>query len=870
MTRASKKETPPSVPVPFLKRVSFTLIATLHALSALLFFTNLTRNPYYTQIALLYVFVALIGITWAIQAWREGAIRLPRLAFEWPMLCFLSVAFVSSVWSWATHEMLRPGILYESLRVWMFTLVNSVMAVYLPCLFTKPIGEEPVKISIWSDILLALCWGGLWFGFHSNKDPDPAALIWDSYGGIVWGLGCLYAVLRTRRGEAIEFFHVIFAVAFAAGLYGLMQYSGRDIIWSSLIMPYGGRPVSTFGNPNFLSSYLMMVCPVALAFGLQSARANRWGYLLISFVCALSVLCTLTRSSYVGLLVALIVTLFLMYPVSKATVAKTLGVGAAAAALFATLVLLFPKTPVSALQSPLLRFTEVFDAMRSGQAYGPWHQRILIWSSSWDMLQQNVLFGKGWGCFELFYPFFQGKYLYAPVLSMFRTHANNAHNVLMELWAQVGMVGAGMAIWMFVTIVVSGFKIVGKESAGLGRAVSAALLGAITGMVADNFFGNVSIFFATPAFLFWWNVGALSNESNKRDFTLKPLSSFGRPLLVLFTAFCLFTIVYFYKRWKQEIFYFQGFREAKMGDVSKSVKSLEKAYEWFPGEVNSNYEMGNSYARYARMMAERGLPEEAKKYEQKAIDGFMAALHANPGYDEIYFNLGVTQASTGQQEEGMRNLEISLYINPLLREAYGALANLYLQMGKPAEAANVYERGVDVFPRDKDLWNNLGYSYSQLKDHRKSFESYKRAIMIDPGFNQGWQNLALAAQALGEKKDPILQVPDIIRQMEGHLSRRDYAAALPSAQRAVEILPESADAHLSLANILFYLNQLDRSENEFKRAIELRPGFVIAHTNLGRLYQSKEQIDLARKKFQDALAVDPNDKEAQSALNSLK
>ncbi len=866
MSRGNKKETPVSIALPLPRRVSLALLALLHVLCSLFFFTNLTRNPYYTQIALLYVLIALIGLCWAVEVWQSGMVALPRFPFEWPLAVFLAAALVSTVWSWITHAGLRPGIAYEGLRVWTFTLVNCVMALYLPGLFTKPVGTEPVKLSIWSDLVLATLWGLMWFGFHSNKNPDPTALIWDSYGGILWVMGVIYAVMRTRRGEAVAFFHVIFAISFLAGLYGVMQYSGRDIIWSSLVVPYGGRPVSSFGNPNFLSSYLMMVCPVALAFGLKSEKSGRWGYFLVAIVCALGVLVTLTRSTYVGLLVTLVVMGLLLFRLDPKAILKATAI---AVLLFIILILLFPKTPISAVQSPLLRFTEIFDAMKSGQTYGPIHQRILIWSSGWDMLKQNFLLGIGWGVFELFYPFFQGKYMYVPMLATFRTHANNAHNILMEMWAQVGMLGTGTAIWLFVTMAVGGMKIVKSESDGLGRFVSAALLSGLAGMVADNFFGNVSIFFATPAFLFWWNAGALTNESRGRAPQAKPLPAYGRPLLALFGLFCIFVLIYFAKRWKQEVYYFEGFRLSKTGDIAKSVKALEKAYEWFPGEVNSNYEMGNSYARYGRLLAEKGLNEEARKYEEKALFAFNAALEANPGYDEIYFNLGVTQAQMGLREDGIRNLEMSVYINPLLREAYGALANIYLQKGESANAAAVYERGVEMFPKDKDFWNNLGYCFSQIGNHRKSFESYKRAVQVDPQFAQGWQNLGLAARSLGETKDPILRVPQWINEMESAIARRDYAAALIPAKRVVETLPDSADAHLSVGNILFYRARYDDAEKEFLRAIELRPSFVIAHTNLGRLYQMKGNTEAARRKFKDALAFDPNDKEAQSALGSL-
>ena len=36
-----------------------------------------------------------------------------------------------------------------------------------------------------------------------------------------------------------------------------------------------------------------------------------------------------------------------------------------------------------------------------------------------------------------------------------------------------------------------------------------------------------------------------------------------------------------------------------------------------PAEVNSNYEVGNSYARYGKFLAEKGIPDEGRKNFKK-------------------------------------------------------------------------------------------------------------------------------------------------------------------------------------------------------------------------------------------------------------
>lgn len=846
-------------------RAAFAVLGLIHLVTPLLFFTNLTRNPYYTQIALLNLGIALAVFLWAANAWMSGELVLPRFPFEAPMYVFLAFSLISTVLAWATYNSLRAGIMFEGTRVWSFSLFNGLFALYLPAVFAKPLGSEPKRLSIWTDIVVALLWGAMWLGFHSNRDPNPALLIWDTYGGLLWIMAGVYAIARTRRGLAIEYFHLIFVVSLVAGIYGIMQYAGKDIIWNSPIQPYGGRPVSTFGNPNFLSSYVLLVSPLAFAFGLGAEGKNKSGYFVIALVSAVSVLCTLTRSSYLGLLAAYLAMGAVLVRGDQRVLAKRLLWVALGFVLF---LLIFPKTPVNTFQSPLARFTEIYTTMKAGQPYGPWHQRIMIWSSAWDMLHQNLLLGVGWGCFELFYPFFQGKYLWAPVLSGFRTHANNAHNILLEIWSQTGFLGAGAAIWILVTVLVSGWVVVRRQTEGTARLVTAALWGGFVGMIVDNFFGNVSIFFAVPAFLFFWNTGSLFSEGQPR-IDRRPLSdAWGRPLLIVIAALCLAQSVYFVKRWKQETFYFSGFKMSKTDNVAKAIKDLELAYEAFPGEVNGNYELANNYARYASMVAGRGMTEEAKKYQAKGADLYRAALDANPGYDEIYFNLGVVKLQMGETELGISYLETALFINPLLRDAYASLGNVYLQRGDIPSAIKVLQTASEAFPRDKDFWNNLGYCYSQLKDHPKAIEAFRKALMVDPGFKPAWQNLAVALRD-SHTTDPIVEVPDLIKQMEELLGKKDYPRALAVAQRIATLMPDNADAHLSVGNIYYYLGKLDESEAELKKATALRPEFVIAHVNLGRVYQAKKQYDRAFRSFHTALDFNADDKEAKEALNSL-
>ena len=102
-------------------------------------------------------------------------------------------------------------------------------------------------------------------------------------------------------------------------------------------------------------------------------------------------------------------------------------------------------------------------------------------------------------------------------------------------------------------------------------------------------------------------------------------------LLILVTCSVLFSSVYYFRRWKQEVDYFQGLKEAKSGALLPSIKSLESAVSWFSKEVNTNYELGNSYSRYAHELQTKGLIDEARKTLLAALRRELLQLHTRVG-----------------------------------------------------------------------------------------------------------------------------------------------------------------------------------------------------------------------------------------------
>ena len=126
---------------------------------------------------------------------------------------------------------------------------------------------------------------------------------------------------------------------------------------------------------------------------------------------------------------------------------------------------------------------------------------------------------------------------------------------------------------------------------------------------------------------------------------------------------------------------------------------------------------------------------------------------------------------------------------------------------RPTVTAEAYQE----YLRGRYHWNNW-----TPESFRKALEHFERAIAQDPTF-------ALAYAGLG----------DVLGSMAfyGFLPPEEtFPRARAAAQRALELEPAIADAHVTLALVhLFFERNWEASEREFKTAIKLNPQLAVAH-----------------------------------------
>jgi len=305
-----------------------------------------------------------------------------------------------------------------------------------------------------------------------------------------------------------------------------------------------------------------------------------------------------------------------------------------------------------------------------------------------------------------------------------------------------------------------------------------------------------------------------------------------------------------------EVNYFAGFKYSKRGEIKHAIKFLEKSHKCYP-EVNSEYELGNCYAR------ENQIDDSVRAYYQ--------ALGANCGYDEIHFNLATIYARKQDFRNAMMNYSESIYINPMSQESYLALGNIFLKNVDVylENAIKLFEKSVIFYPENMDIWNNLGFLYTKKATPeavRKAINAYHKALELNPEFELARHNLAQLLKS-NNMSDPMLDYGTIMSQVEERISAKDWNKVIPLCKKLISISPKSFKARFYLANTLFTLGQIDESIEEYSKALDIDGNNVYAHTNLGLAYYQKQDYPNARKEFETVLRLDPKNQLARERLN---
>jgi tetratricopeptide (TPR) repeat protein len=654
-----------------LRLVRFFFYA-LILLVPLLFFTKLTQNPFFIQYTILKVFMGVILLIVICQNTFKRNFSWYPTAMDKPFVGVSAVVLASVICSMLVHLGERKAIFLTAQEGFIFLFFNCIFMFYLTLLVLRK--ETHIKATI----------------------------------------------------------YLLFAVAGLASLYGILQYWGIEPIWGKQINPFGGRCISTFGNPAFLGSFLVVLLPAGLVqIMLTRNKKNRFFFFLTTSLMFTALIATSTRSSWLGFAFSLLVLIIFLWRKNpagrlKGFIGLLLIIGIIAAAL------IFTAPGRKVVQERTDSIFHVDKISSSGS------QRLLVWQVAFDIFHDQPVLGTGWWTLKIFYPWYQGKYLLLPQYAPLKNYTLQAHNHILQLLAETGILGLAAFIWLWAVLIGSAVKIYRKTENENHALLITALLAGILGMLLDNML-NVTLYYPSPAMVFWiatgmiFAIGHLKEDKKEEQVTATGKKGYlfkGAASLIM-AVLAIVVIRTSINQLRAADIFFTAFTYAHVEPpmMDKAIAEYEKSLVLDPDNDEILYELGNAYAH------QNELDKARSRYERAAL--------LNPGYEEVFYNLGVMNLYLNSENEAFSNFEKVLKLNPNNMDALLKLGGMYIVLKNWPKARDYYEKMVSIAPDMVKTRLHLGNIYFALSMDDKAIQEYEKVMMLDPKDPTAYNNRGL-------------------------------------------------------------------------------------------------------------------------------
>lgn len=326
---------------------------------------------------------------------------------------------------------------------------------------------------------------------------------------VAYAILCAGTLVVVARGGFRVWLTAVLAGGTLAGLYGIAQYFGLELIVRDSIRVDWWRPFSTSGNPNFLGAYMVLIAPLAAA-ALVTARRRSVALLSLAAlaVTVLTALCTYSRAAWLGLAVAAAV--FGVLCALRLTRADAQGPWrrlASACAMVVVLAGIFfaPQSPLGASRADWSAAQRAWTTIEPGDPQRGFQWRLYFWHLTLPLLARRPVLGYGPETFALVFPQkwdaertrLFGEMLFGP------PRIDKAHNETLDMAMSTGVLGVAAFWWVLMSVVRAGRAALSAH--GPHWALTAACLAGMAGYWVDVQW-HFSVVSVAP--VFWSVMGA--------------------------------------------------------------------------------------------------------------------------------------------------------------------------------------------------------------------------------------------------------------------------------------------------------------------------------------------------------------------------
>lgn len=524
--------------------------------------------------------------------------------------------------------------------------------------------------------------------------------------------------------------------------------SGRDFGVNCWIQDVKNRVFATFGQPNWLAAYLIMLLPVTTVLALREYKKKLVAiyYALASTLYFVTLLFTQSRSGFLGAVVgmALVITMVIWklwriknltgFIQTTRTPLLILVISIlASVAIFGTnytpsLSAAFNKPQPTSVATPSAEGPVVNRLDIGGTDSG--EIRKIVWAGALKVWQRYPIFGSGLETFGYSY------YLDRPIehnyVSEWDFLYNKAHNEFLNFLATTGIVGLLsyvllLGYFCFYALRQSVLTPKGQQHRAF---MLAALCGSIVALSISNFFGFSTVMVTVLMYVFFGLVDILTRKDTSVRVSTIELTNTSYLLLSATGLFCVFLLRIVFQYWHADVDYTKGKAYMDAGYFDQGAKLLQQAITENSQEATFYDELSQQYSAYAYPFAQQGKTEETKalmiaaeevsdatlklnphqvnfyktrarvfinlaqvdpKYLQKAKDTLLEARKLAPNDPKLVYNIGILEISMDAIPQGIQTLQEAIELKPNYESARVQLAAAYEKANEPEKALEQYQ-----------------------------------------------------------------------------------------------------------------------------------------------------------------------------------
>ncbi|OGM37479.1 hypothetical protein A3F01_03475 [Candidatus Woesebacteria bacterium RIFCSPHIGHO2_12_FULL_38_11] len=685
-------------------------------LTPLVVFPKTSELFEFNKMILTYIFTVLIISLWIIRIIIEGKVIFRRSLLDIPLIVFLISQFLSTI----------------------------------------------VSVDYRTSLL------GYYSRFHGGFMSSV------SYSFVYWAY--VSNMNRESTHKALKF---LFSSALIVSMWGILEQTGHSL--SCLLFPefksfdvscwvqdVKNRVFATIGQPNWLAAWIVVIIPLAWAYGISNKLKksnykvlNKLFWIMLSTLFLLTLLYTKSRSGLGAFVLAFFlfwISTFLLFSFNKihTTVLKKLIVFSFLITLLMTGFIIFavgtPWTP--RLRDLISNQQSTTDSQQPAAPVGPALEvggtesgkiRGIVWKGAIDIWKHYPILGTGVETFAFSY------YNFRPVehnlVSEWDYLYNKAHNEYLNFAATTGTLGLLSYLFLIGAVLYQITKISitsSQKDPNSYILLPISLLAGFSSILVTNFFGFSVVIVALLFLLYPAMAVTLGHESKSvEEYKFKTLSN-GQILGILIS--CTLALILLYsisKYWYADYLYAQGKLNNDAGNFVKGRELINRAVSLSPKESIFWSELSSSTATLALFAAKQNDSELAKQLANSAVIESGNAVALSP-------------ANVNLKRDMAARLVDLAPLNP----------NYIIS------ARDTLIEASRLAPTEAKLQYNLSIAHLRVGDYAKAIEVMEKVIDMKPDYRQARYALALMYIDADEKQ----KAKDQLEYILNNLNRDDVEA----------------------------------------------------------------------------------------------